>query len=521
MKIGDELPENIIKSREACLAHADDLVRAAKRILSDERLSNISYHLAVLALEEIGKSTLIVMGHLACDADDSEASAHRFCDDHIKKLFWATWGPSIGTEKITKDQIESLRGLSRKIHETRMQALYVDFDANGPFLPSEAISETEAQNLIDIASARLEMEKLHKFGKIEETHLNNMNWFLSASDDTEKRKLIFGNKSMEKLAELGSTHKWIAWLKQEFDKADAEAKEAIKQELQRKPPNASVKLEDKWKIKIRLFTNSHSIRPKTLNKWNDKSNWIRLYPVGGKKDQLIAEIILPKNITIQSLWWTAWGIARRFVVALNIGTFGCFWWYVPDQISRFYEKIIDLENPDMEVRIERNPILKIDWGHRALSETDLRRTALCFGMLPGENESELGKAMGAYITALAFLNKNDIHFQFEANSYEFIYKALKHGMRHFREWDDHNAFSDSFERLFIKYELDQVEIDKHKEISQRFERVPPSFDGLKLSLSEVAAIKIICDAYFIRKFDEMAKQREAEESASNTGCDAT
>ena len=415
MNIENELPERIIKAREACLSHADDLIRAAKRILSDEKLPHISYHLAVLALEEIGKSTLIIMGHIRSSLDDAETSPQRFCDDHIKKLFWATWGPSIGREKITKNQIESLQGLSRKIHETRLQALYVDFDATGTFLPSELISESEAQNLIDAATARLEMERLHKFGKIDENNLKTMNWFLSATSDQEKRKLIFGSKSMAKLAEVGSTNNWIDWLKQEFDKADEEAKEAIRQELQRQPPSTLTKLEDKWKIRVRLFTNSHSIRPKTLNKWNDLSSWIRLYPVGGKKNQIIAEFILPKNITVQTLWWAGWGIVRRFVVALNIGTFGCFWWYVPEQISRFYEKIIDLENEGTEVRIERNPILKLDWQHSALSETDLRNTALCFGMLPSENESELGKGMGAYITALAFMNKSDIHFQFEAN----------------------------------------------------------------------------------------------------------
>ena len=352
-----------------------------------------------------------------------------------------------------------------------------DFDATGTFLPSELISESEAQNLIDAATARLEMEKLHKFGKIDENNLKTMNSFLAATSDQEKRKLIFGSKSMAKLAEVGSTNNWIDWLKQEFDKADAEAKEAMRQELQRQPPNTLTKLENKWKLRVRLFTNSHSIRPKTLNKWNDLSSWIRLYPVGGKKNQVIAEFILPKHIIVQTLWWAGWGIVRRFVVALNIGTFGCFWWYVPEQISRFYETIIDLENEGTEVRIERNPILKLDWQHRALSETDLRNTALCFGMLPSENESELGKSMGAYITALAFMNKSDIHFQFEANSYELFYKALRHGMRHFKEWDEQDLFSDRFEKLLLNYKLDQEEIAKHKKISLQIDSGHPSFEA--------------------------------------------
>ncbi len=416
----------------------------------------------------------------------------------------------MGREKITQKQIESFQGLSRKIHNTRLQALYVDFDANGPLLPSKSILEPEAQNLIDMATARLEMEKLHEFGEIEETNLKTLNWFLTATSDLEKRNLIFGGKSMEKLSKLGSTNKWIAWLKQEFDKAEQEAMDAMNQELQRKPPGDLTKQEEKWKIKIRLFSSSHSIRPKPLNKWNDLGSWIRLYPVGGKKDQLIAEFTLPKNISVHSLWWAAWGAARRFVVALNIGTFGCFWWYVPEQVSRFYEKIVDLENKEMEVRIERNPVLKLDWKHSALSEKDLQNTALCFSMLPGDNKSELGQSMGAYITALAFLNKNDIHFQFEANSYELFYKSLKHGMRHFKDWDNKEYFPDRFEKLLRSYNLGQEEIDKHKILAQRFESSDrtTSFKETTLTLSEVGAIKIMCDAYFTVKFREMAKAKK-------------
>ena len=44
---------------EAGFAYARDLLRAAKRVLQDEKLPNVSFHLAVLALEEIGKGALL------------------------------------------------------------------------------------------------------------------------------------------------------------------------------------------------------------------------------------------------------------------------------------------------------------------------------------------------------------------------------------------------------------------------------------------------------------------------------
>ena len=71
-------------------------------------------------------------------------------------------------KKISKEQIESIKGFSRKIHETRLQALYVDFDTSAPILPIEAITESDAQNIIDLVSARLEMEKLREYGELKE-----------------------------------------------------------------------------------------------------------------------------------------------------------------------------------------------------------------------------------------------------------------------------------------------------------------------------------------------------------------
>jgi hypothetical protein len=50
---------------------------------------------------------------------------------------------------------------------------------------------------------------------------------------------------------------------------------------------------------------------------------------------------------------------------------GFWWWRMPEQISRYYEALQDLET-GKELVIERNPILKIDWGKgRVLTERDL------------------------------------------------------------------------------------------------------------------------------------------------------
>jgi hypothetical protein len=48
-----------LKIRGACLDHARDLVAAAERVIRDRGFPNIAYHLAILALEEIGKAGMV------------------------------------------------------------------------------------------------------------------------------------------------------------------------------------------------------------------------------------------------------------------------------------------------------------------------------------------------------------------------------------------------------------------------------------------------------------------------------
>ena len=138
-------------------------------------------------------------------------------------------------------------------------------------------------------------------------------------------------------------------------------------------------------------------------------DWIKLVPVSSKKDQLIIEFILRDNVPAEGLWFFGWGLARHLVVALNIGTMGFWWWRMPEQISRYYESIEDLETR-RRLGIERSPSLKIDWGeNRALTEQDLERVASCFVALPGPDRRDQHAAYNHYIGGLTFLSLNDIH----------------------------------------------------------------------------------------------------------------
>jgi hypothetical protein len=58
---------------------------------------------------------------------------------------------------------------------------------------------------------------------------------------------------------------------------EAKAKELMENEINRVAPTGLLANKPKWRLKIRLHTLSHSIRPKELNAWNDQVIWVKLY----------------------------------------------------------------------------------------------------------------------------------------------------------------------------------------------------------------------------------------------------
>lgn len=500
------LPPEVQTIIQACISNAGDLLSAAHKV-REAGLPHIAYHLAALALEEIGKSELVGMIHLASDQEDRSGWLERYAGDHVKKLFWAVWGPSFGRELITKDQIENNQGLARSIHETRLRGLYVTLDLDNFCLPKEAVSEAEVDTFIPLVTARLGMARSVKLKSFNPEEKRDISWFMAINGDPEKRRLIFGQKSMEKLVELGHPASWIRWLREQFEQAEAEGRAEAERELMRQEPSEEEADNPKWQIRVRLVTNSHSIRPRTLNYWNSISNWIKLYPVDKKKDQLLVEFILPRRVPVQGVWWAGWGASRRFVTALNIGSMGYFWWYVPEQISRYYEKLKDLEKDD-ELIIERSPVLKLDWGREALSEQDLRNVVLCFGMLPGSKEPDRHEPFNHYLTGLGFLSKNDIHLQFEFNAYEQFYLSLKTGMRQYGDWDGVSPFTVAFDAVMADVMPDTEERHKYLRLGEQFLATPPV--PKDITLSEVGAIKLLCDAYYLQTFRRIAHERSKE-----------
>ena len=482
--------------RKACLENAQELLNSA-RTLKGKNTTHIRYHLAVLAMEEVGKVGLLSVEFSRQMLDENDFEPNLALDNHVKKLFWAIFTPFIEQTRLTKEEFESYRGLAKDIHGRRLESLYTNPQI--PLLPKDRVVEEEADNLIRFAESRLNLERGYDISDIpDEPRLDDFNWFYSASNDQEKRRHIFSTTSLDKLADLGNVHEWIKWLREEFTKSEEESREILRREMAKGVVGGVEGDEPKWKVKFRVYSASHSIRRKGLNKWNGiAGSFMKLdNPNKQRKNEIICELTLGKRVPVRALWDTALGITRSFVAALNIGSMGLFWWHVDKDITRFYEKILDIEN-DAEPRVSISPQLSVDWGHQALTEDDAIETHRVFGFLlkPNRFSEQKRHALEIYLTGLVLTSKIDIHLRLEASAFEYFFKALKTLFAASGDWDGHTDL-----KLAVETQLNQIlptitELSDYLELGMRLERRDSLFKPI--TLTEVVGMKFYCDSYFI------------------------
>jgi AbiV family abortive infection protein len=506
------LDPEFVKLIEACRTNAEDFYRAAT-IMRREGHRNIAYHLATLALEELGKAQLLGIKSVSRDEDSSWHEKQ--IDDHVKKLFWALWGPSIHKRRPDKDEIETLRGLAAKIHENRLQGLYVSTVASEFVMPAEAIPEESVSILMDLVESRLAMEPhFNGDAEPEPEDVAVLQWLSGVTDDTERRGFIFSSASFDKLEEFGNLLEWARWLKAEVERTERDAIAKLNQELQRKEPEKAEALEEKWQIKIRLFSQSHSLRPKILTEWNKHVTWIKLHLANKKKGEFIAEFRLPKYVPIQGLWYVALGFANTLVAALNIGTGGLFWWYIPQHTGQFAESIVDLES-QMSAGIRRTPELKIAWPNAALDLHLLNRIIFCFTMMPKPDERDKHEPFNHYLTGMALMAKTDVFLQFEVQSYGAFLSALDTGTVVYGKRTAADNFEDSL-AIALKEIIGSEEfINKHVSLAKAYKS--RSLAQGQITLSEVAEMKLICDAFFFHMFNLAAEKRRMQPGAEDEG----
>jgi len=480
-------------TRKICLQNAEDLIISAKR-LKNSNLQHIQYHLSALALEEIGKAELIEMSFVAGINSGDTTYEENSIENHVRKLYMAFWGPSFGKKIITKQEIEQLQGLASSIHIRRLDTLYVKPTDQKP--PKTKLTQKEADQILGLAKARLKMEKAKTMLNPNDPSINKeeLQWFLIANSDPEKFKLIFGKKSQEKLIEIGNVRDWVHWLKEEFDQNDAEIRKIVEEEMKRQKPTGEDAKKPKYKIRVRINSESHSIRTKELKKWNENIDFIKLYS-DDKKD-LIIDFYFQKSTHIKATWFIGWGMARAFVTALNIATKGFFWWHIPKDRSRFYEDMWDLER-NMRMGTQQNPALSVNFRdlHWVLRDADLGRTSMIFYYITKVKDKPQGGPLNDYVIGLSFLAKNDIHLRFELNCYDQFYRAFKSAFKISGDWDGKSDFKEAVNKQFDKLSKFN-DLDEVIDLGEEQEKSPTKSTKKSLTLTEVFAVKLFCEFYF-------------------------
>lgn len=504
---------DLVMAHNACITHAKNLISSARAVQAAEQ-PHIAYHLAVLALEELGHRELLGAKSMANNRPEEAKRFDKHSQSHVKRLFWCFLGPSFTRKKITNEELDSITKLAQELHSKRLQALYVEKASDALTVPSEVITPEECEKIIQLAEARLALAKAEKprsEAEFSDEDKSTMRWFLAATEDPEKRRGILSNKSMDKLYELKNTRKWVRWLKSEFDKTDAQNRALNEAEIARSHNLPSRGTKDKWRIRFRIYSASHSIRPKALNEWNEKVPWIKLIPIRNSKNQLFVDLILKDNVPVEGLWYYSWGIARHFVAALNIGTMGFWWWKIPEQVDSYYEQIDDLENGH-QIKLNRIPSLKIDWGsNRVLTSEDLTQVIKCLIALPVEGDVQNQVPYDYYLAGTTFLSLNDIHWQCESAIFENFMECLRKLMEETGEWNPETPFPKALSKFIDDY-CPESDEDKEHLIHIAMVLEANEMDGVIVSLKEVSFMKLFCDIYILMEICPRELERKSKKA---------
>lgn len=473
-----------------CLANAEGALDAAG-LLKQRNIKHIAYHLCVLTLEEIGK---IIVGYYELEGKEITGKSKSGIDDHVKKLFWAIWGPYIGQEKITKEQFDINNKMALAFHKRRLDVLYTDISDS--ILASEKITDEELTMIFDFATARLNLAKIDEGDFISNKSDTGLTWFMEATNDIEKRGFIFGESGQNKLIELGDIKVWIDWLEQHFKKEELDLREIALKEINRSVSDDESLIKDKWKMKFKVISPSHSIRQNSLEGFNSKNKRIKLNK-GGDNRTLFIEVVFGDNISINNLWNESLLYSKLFVTALNVATNGFFYWNVETDVEKFYETLTDAEtNRRLEIRAV--PALKLNWDTKkmVLEENNLHLTTIVFRFLSNPNNPSIAPYISIYMNALAMMAKSDIHLRFEINIFLLFHDCFIKLLELHRKNESEENITDFGFSQIGSFTKDRDAYERNLSLADTMNATDNSATA-RITLSEVISMKQYCGAYIL------------------------
>ncbi len=474
---------------KACVQQAEDLLLAAEASL-EKGVHHVAYHLAALALEELGKRELVKLHPVARIKEDPASWLKKGQSDHVKKLFWSVFGGMSDGQEMTPEFFEELQSFADDVHAKRLMATYVDHEAEEILLPRDKITKEEAKNIVSFGKARLDLAKSEKRrNTIPQDEIDTQKWFVRASENPEQRKFIFSKTSIDKLNETG--HKeWIKWLKDEFKRFEIEQDQAFQKELERSknlPKSGSI---DKWKVKVRFYSASHAIRPKALQLWNDQIDWLKLYPAGSNNDEIVAEIIMQDDVPLEAVWHMSYGLLRTFLVALNTATMGFWWWYPTKRTDNFYESVHDLENKS---KLEISPQEPMDmiWPVKlTLKEEQMKGVMAFLSKMPHGPKINEFEEFNRYLEALTFLGIRSPHWDSKEGVFVNFAKCLEVQLSQVYM----GSFIDNFNSYLDEHFSDAEDRERATELIDHYINKTPL--SKPINTKDLIVMKFLCDGAF-------------------------
>lgn len=502
--------EAVKLSVQKCLDNAEALLDSAKEVRAKNR-NPIAFHLAVLALEEVGKASLFLARTVFPHTEDQEDSdISRTSDDladHKKKLFWAMMlGSNMGI--ISPEDFTRLKEIANDIHVRRITSLYANTDDPGS---QTDISEEELTRIIALTEARLGLEKLKEIREMDADGQALLDWFMAGLSDPEMQRVLLGEPSRQKLIEFGDdARKWMTWLRDEINTAEEKAKELTEKEINRLAPTGALANKPKWRLKIKLHSLTHSIRHKELNAWNDQVKWIKLHPTTNKTE-LLVEFLLPAKIPLSDVWQAGLHMCGVFAAALNIATMGYFWWYLPEFVTKFYEELIDLESK-AKLGVEYKQPVMGNLKRTALKAPQLLTVSMIVAYLMMWATKEQSMACFRYMNGIAHLSKNDMFGDFSGLAFVDFAQSFRMGLSSFGDWD---GKPETFDQVFFAIYNDPTIVAEFKALLDSADALEKKQQPSRpINLENAFKLKALCDGYFLTRIRVGVQKKRQEEEVS-------
>lgn len=474
--------------REACLKHARDLLESAKRVLGDnEDFPNVAFHLTILALEEVGKAGMIIARAVGDGSKDTSWVTKRL-DDHIFKLMWAIWSPSMLDGRIEPKKFEDAKRFAREAHERRLSALYVDHRSDQEYIlsPDKAVSTNQVLSMVNLAYACLDTETSREVSATPENG-EQLEWYWKTVSSKEGSSRLFSKPFIDKLEEFGDDVKaWMDWAKLEFEKIQKADYQLLQAELSRVDLNAGT-VKERWIFKIKLVSLWHTFQQKALNVWNEALPSAKLeIQKGSNNRELILSLRLNNDIHVNDVFDMGLMRSKMLITALNIGSAGYIWYDISDQSQSYFKSVKDLDTPNHRLQI-RKPVgasslrLKIledsEWRtSEVLRESYITNSLNCMVAFFEMSDDDAAPIFSAYMDGLALLSMTNLHVSCDHQAIARFRDSLSNAMKRFSGWDGgaenervilHDVLSNAVEKvehrnMLIEWDMHEGHKDENK-----------------------------------------------------------